>query len=134
MAQAIEAAVSEVAQKGKQREHKSELLPVPGPPDESAHAAEQHQPIPQGDTQEGCIRGPQQKLLSQEQSSDAQQSSTGESQPKQAGPQPSAFSRAGRRALALRRRGLVSGPQALTALLSLLLLQPLSTRIKPPRQ
>ena len=40
----------------------------------------------------------------------------------------------GRRALALRRRGLVSGPQALTALLSLLLLQPLSTRIKPPRQ
>ena len=94
------AAASEATQKGEQGEARSEPLSVRGAPEESAQAAEMHQASSQGYTQEGCIPGPRRKLLSVEQSSEAQQSSPDRDQQQtrgseQAGPQPSAFSRAG---------------------------------------
>ncbi len=119
LAQADKAAISGALQKGEQGEHESEPLPVRGAPNESAHAAKQHQAVPQGDTQEGFIRAPRRKLLSLEQSSDAQQRSTGEPQPEQAGPQPSAFSRAGdtsASAEARRPRQRAAGPDSAKSL------------------
>lgn len=117
-AQEEEGAAAEATQEGEQQGHTSHSQPVHGAPDE---AGGQRQGVLQGERQAGCAaeaQPEQEHLQPPAMQRGSLQQQTGGSEPEQAAPRPSAFSRAGESSTgpaAVRPPGQVAGADSATS-------------------